>query len=108
MDKHLAYFRYTGMDLVKIQYERVFPPVPAIRTPDDWAKMPLYGRDFYEPQLQVVAGLVKAVRDEAVVVQTLYSPFMCAGQTTSSELLLAHIKEAPDKVRKGMEIIRKA
>ena len=26
--KHLDYFRYTGMDFLKIQYERNFPPIP--------------------------------------------------------------------------------
>jgi uroporphyrinogen decarboxylase len=108
VDKHLEYFRATGMDLVKIQYERVFPPIPTLRTPDDWAQIPLYDRDFYAPQLRAVEGLVKAVGHEAIVVQTLYSPFMCAGQTTSSELVLAHIQAAPDKVRKGMEIITKS
>ncbi len=105
VEKHLEYFRYTGMDLLKIQYERVFPPIPSIQTPDDWARMPLYGRDFYAPQLKAVEGLVKAAKHEAVIVQTVYSPFMCAGHTTSGEMVTAHIQQAPEKVQKGMEII---
>ncbi|MCZ7543837.1 MAG: hypothetical protein M5R40_09995 [Anaerolineae bacterium] len=32
VEKHLEYFRDTGMDFVKIQYERPFPPIP--RHPD--------------------------------------------------------------------------
>ena len=28
IDKHMEYYRYTGMDFVKIQYESVFPPIP--------------------------------------------------------------------------------
>jgi len=105
VDKHLEFFRYTGMDFVKIQYERVFPHLPDIRRPDDWAKMPRYGQDFYEGQLQAVEGLVKAVKHEAVIVQTLYSPFMCAGHTTSDALLTAHLNQEPDKVAKGLAII---
>ena len=105
VDKHLEYFRYTGMDFVKIQYERRFPHLEAIRRPEDWAKMPYYKLDFYEEPLRIVEGLVKAAKAEALVILTLYSPFMLAGQTTSDETVTAHIKENPAAVKRGMEII---
>jgi uroporphyrinogen decarboxylase len=105
IDKHLEYFRYTGMDFVKIQYEFPFPHRPEIRSPEDWAKMPLYGREFFQDQLDIVAGLVDAVKGEALVVQTLYSPFMSAGHTTSDQTITEHIKTAPEKAKKGLEII---
>ncbi|HEX7512106.1 MAG TPA: hypothetical protein VF464_01940, partial [Candidatus Methylomirabilis sp.] len=85
VDKHLEYFRYTGMDLVKIQYEHTFPHLPEIRRPEDWARMPCYGLDFYEAPLRLVEGLVKEAKSEALVIQTLYSPFMCAGHTAGAE-----------------------
>ncbi len=31
IDKHLEYFRYTGMDLVKIQYEHPYPRLESIQ-----------------------------------------------------------------------------
>lgn len=105
IQKHLEFFRYTGMDFVKIQYENRFPSLPEIRTPADWARMPLYGVDFYAPQLKLVEGLVQAAKDEAVVLCTLYSPFMLAAQTTSRELVTTHIKENPEQIKKGMEVI---
>jgi uroporphyrinogen decarboxylase len=105
VQKHLEYFRYTGMDFVKIQYEKVFPPIPAIKRPQDWATMPSYPLEFYEPMLSAVQGLVKAAKPEALVLMTLYSPFMCAGHTTSLPLLTAHLEENPDAVRKGLEPI---
>ena len=105
VDKHLEYFRYTSMDFVKIQYERPFPPIPSIQRPEDWAKMPRYGREFYEGQLKVVEGLVQAAKHEAVVVITLYSPYMCAGHTTSDSLLIEHLQQAPEQVQRGLEII---
>jgi uroporphyrinogen decarboxylase len=105
VEKHLEYFRYTGMDFVKIQYEANFPHLVEIQTPDDWARMPFYGLDFYAGQLKAVEGLVKAAKKEAVIVQTLYSPFMCAGHTTSDETLTSHLDQQPDKVRKGLEVI---
>ena len=48
VDKHLEYFRYTGMDFVKIQYENKFPHRPEIVNPEDWAGMPRYDKSFYE------------------------------------------------------------
>lgn len=103
--KHLEYFKYTGMDFVKIQYENTFPHIPEIKKPDDWVKMPLYGIDFYEDQINIVDGLVKAAKKEALVILTLYSPFMCAGHTTTDIMITEHIKENPEKVKKGIEII---
>lgn len=105
IDKHLEYFRYTGMDFVKIQYEVTFPPIPEIKTPADWSKMPLYQEDFYEAQLKVVEGIVKRAKEEALVLVTLYSPFMCAGQTAGPETVTGHMKESPEEVKKGMEVI---
>lgn len=105
VQKHLEYFRHTGMDFLKIQYERTFPPMAAIRRPEDWKSMPSYGLDFYEPQLSAVDGLVKAAKKDALVLVTLYSPFMCAGHTTSLQLLTDHLQQDPESVRKGLEAI---
>jgi uroporphyrinogen decarboxylase len=105
VDKHLEYFHYTGMDFVKIQYEHAFPVLPDIQKPADWAKMPLYKEDFFEPQLKVVEGIVKAAKSEALVIITLYSPFMCAGHAVGAERMLQHIHENPEAVKKGMRIV---
>jgi len=105
IDKHMAYYRYTGMDFVKIQYEIVFPYRPEIKRPDDWANMPFYEKDFYENQLSVAEGLVKEAKNEALVIMTLYSPFMSAAFTTGYDLVTEHMKENSLKVKKGMEII---
>jgi len=103
--KHLEYFRHTGMDFVKIQYERTFPPLPEIKRPEDWRKVPSYKLDFYQPVLEAVQGLVTEAKKEALVLVTLYSPFMCAGHATSLPLLTAHLQENPEPVRKGLESI---
>ncbi|MDP6040457.1 MAG: uroporphyrinogen decarboxylase family protein [Candidatus Latescibacteria bacterium] len=111
IDKHLEFYQHTGMDFVKIQYETPFPPRLEIKSPDDWGKMPLYGKDFYEDQLYIVEGLVKKAKKDALVIMTTYSPFMCAGQTTrhtpdmGQTLITEHIKENPEKVKQGMEVI---
>jgi uroporphyrinogen decarboxylase len=67
--------------------------------------MPSYGREFFQDQLDVVSGLVEAVKGEALVIQTLYSPFMSAGHTTSDQKITEHLKAAPEEVKVGLEII---
>jgi uroporphyrinogen decarboxylase len=105
VEKHLEYFRYTDMDLVKIQYERTFPPITEIKKPEDWGKMPCYPLDFYQPQLEAVKGLVQEAKKEALILVTLYSPFMCANHSVTSRLVTAHLRENPEAVKQGMEII---
>jgi uroporphyrinogen decarboxylase len=105
VEKHLEYFQTTGMDFVKIQYELSFPHQPQIQKPEDWAKMPFFKLDFYEEQLRVVEGLVKAAKPEALVVLTLYSPFMLAGQAAGGNTVTEHIQQDPDAVKKGMQTI---
>jgi len=105
IQKHLEYFRYTDMDFMKIQYEKEFPKIPGIQKPSDWSSMPLYGKDFYEESLAVIKGIVKEAKKEAPVIATFYSPFACAGHTTSDEMITRHLEEDPELTRKGLEII---
>ncbi len=105
IDKHLEYFRYTGMDFVKIQYEHPYPRLESIQKPTDWGKMPRYGRDFFEEPLRVVEGLVKAAKHEALVIVTLYSAFMCAGHAVDPEVRDRHMQENPAAIKPGMEAV---
>ncbi len=102
VDKHLEYFRATGMDFVKIQYEQHLPPGSPITKAEDWAQMPLYPESFFEPTHDLVKGLVKAAHDEALVVMTLYSPFMLAMQLARGVDVAQHLRDNPDAVAKGL------
>jgi uroporphyrinogen decarboxylase len=105
VNKHLEYFRYTNMDFMKIQYEKTFPKNQKIQKPSDWINMPLHKKDFYREPLAVIKGIVKEARKEAPVIATFYSPYACAGHTTSDKILTQHLEEDPGKVKKGLEII---
>lgn len=105
IDRHLEYFRAIDMDFIKVQYEKEFPGLPHIQKPSDWGQMPFYKKDFYEEPLHVVKGLIDRAKKEAPVIVTLYSPFMCAGHTTSDKMITQHLQEDPENVKKGMEII---
>jgi uroporphyrinogen decarboxylase len=105
INKHLEFFRFTGMDILKIQYEHKYPDLPEIRRPEDWRKMPVYKKDFFDEPLKVVEGLVKESKKDALVVVTLYSPFMCAGHAIGNDNRDKHIQENPGAIKIGMEAI---
>ena len=102
VDKHLEFFHATGMDFVKIQYEQPFPASTPIRKPEDWAHAPLCSGEFFEAAIRVVEGLVKAAKSEALVIMTLYSPFMWAAHLAD---ITNHLKEDPEAAKKGLEIM---
>lgn len=104
VDRHIEYFRFTGMDFVKIQYEHRLPPF-VIQKPADWAHVPALGKDFFAAPLRVVEGVVLAAKKDALVVTTLYSPFMCAGQLCGEGLRDRHLGEDPEAVARGLDII---
>jgi len=105
VDKHLEFFNYTDMDFVKIQYELSMPREEKIRKPTDWIKMPFLDTDFFQDQWEIVRGLVNKAGKDAMVIMTLYSPYMLAGQVIGKELVDEHISDDPDQVKRGMEII---
>ncbi|MDR2809251.1 MAG: hypothetical protein LBB84_01675 [Tannerellaceae bacterium] len=104
IDRHVEYFRATNMDFVKVQYEQTVPFLETIKKPEDWDKIPVYSETFFEPQLAVIEALAKALKSEALIIPTVYSPFMLAGQTVGKNVL-THARENPDAVAKGMQHI---
>ncbi|MCW5941736.1 MAG: hypothetical protein KIS66_05865 [Fimbriimonadaceae bacterium] len=101
--KHREFFEFTGMDLVKVQLELPFPRFDP-RSPDDWRRAPRFGEEVFGPQVEVVRALVEALGKEALVVVTLYSPFMCAGNLGGRDVLRRHLDEEPTSARAGIEI----
>ena len=95
-EQHINFFRATDMDFVKIQYEQEMQPVDFIKKPSDWARWSPPDLDFYEPQLLAVREIVGGLKKDALVIMTLYSPFMSAGHAATKEVLLAHLEENPD------------
>ncbi len=61
--------------------------------------------EFFEAPIQVVEGLVKAAKSEALVIMTLYSPFMWAAHLAEDGNIARHLQENPEAVKKGLEIM---
>lgn len=104
IDRQLEFFRHTDMDLVKIQYEQK-PPAAVITQPADWAQVPACDEAHFEPTLTVVEGLLQAAQREALVILTVYSPFMWAKQTAGAAVVERHLREDPAAVQKGLAIL---
>jgi uroporphyrinogen decarboxylase len=103
--RHLEFFRYTDMDFVKIQFEQTYSRQEFLKKPSDWSKLPLAKLDFYEPLIQTLRELVKAEKKNSLILMTLYSPFMCAGHCATAPILIRHLEEDPEAVKKGLEIL---
>jgi len=103
--RHLGFFRHTDMDFLKIQFEQTYSRQDFLQKPADWSKLKLAKLDFYEPLLQTVRELVKAEKKNSLILMTLYSPFMCAGHCATAPVLLQHLEENPEAVKKGLEIL---
>ena len=103
--RHLEFFRQTDMDFVKIQFEQAYEQQAFLRKPSDWSKLALRKLDFYEPLMVTVRELVKAAKKDALILMTLYSPFMCAGQCAPAAVLKRHLEEDPEAVKRGLEIL---
>ena len=102
---HLDYFRATGMDFVKIQFEQSYPKALEVKTATDWAKIPVLKEEWFEPSLYVIRGLVKAAKSEALILPTMYSAYQMAKQAVPKETLLKHVQEDSEAVSRGMENI---
>jgi uroporphyrinogen decarboxylase len=100
IDSHSQFFRATNMDFVKVQYEIVVPQIE-INSAKEWSKIPVYTKDFFEPQLAVIEALAKELKSEALILPTVYSPLTLAYQTLRKDFS-GHIKDDPDAVAKGI------
>ena len=77
--------------------------MPEIKTAQDWYKMPIYKEDFFEPIVYIIRKLVKELKNEALIIQTLYSPYQMAKQAVPWDQLVKHVYEDPEAVSRGME-----
>lgn len=106
VQQHLEFFKATGMDFVKIQFEQPLPADFRVHKAADWDNVPLYPDEFFEPTETVVEGLVKAAKREALILLTLYSPLMWANHLLAedSASIGQHLKENPAAVKHGLTV----
>lgn len=101
--KHIEFFRATDMDFVKVQLELPFPR-GHVDDPKDWAKLPHLKKDFFADELAVIEGIVQELSREALVLVTLYSPYMVAVRFGGERELNRDIMEEPEYAGRAIEI----
>jgi uroporphyrinogen-III decarboxylase len=92
---------------VKIQFELAFPQIQDFSKTNHWFELPILDEHFFLDHWNIAEGLVRTVGKDTLIVMTLYSPFMCAGQMVGRDLLVEHIDKYPEDVKKGMKILTK-
>jgi uroporphyrinogen decarboxylase len=94
--------RWVGGDEGNREYTR-----RVIAKPEDWARLrPLDPRTGHlAAQLDCLRRIREAVGDEVPFIQTIFSPLAQARNLAGAERLLTHLRQTPDAVRAGLEII---
>ena len=104
---HLNYFRESGMDILKVQFEQGAPRVRDI-TDIEKGTMEFIPEDFYKPTLEIIAALQKAEGENVYVIPTLYSPYQISHNTMGEERVMAAAKEHPDLYKILLDSYQKA
>lgn len=112
LDAQLHFFEGTGMDMVKIMFDDIYPKITNIRTAADWRDIPVFQRDdpVFTRQLELARQIVDHTRQKAYVFQTIFSPFVSAGCAVSpilewDKLVTPHFAEDPAAMAEGLQTI---
>jgi uroporphyrinogen decarboxylase len=86
------------------------PPVQAdfpVKDPEDWRKLRSFEPDEGEYLIVLEAQRIalSELKEDVPMVQTVFSPLTSCLKLASREVLLKHIREAPEAVHAGLEIV---
>lgn len=103
---HLAYYRESGIDFLKVMNEHPYQGNVSLRAPADWRQLrpaPI-SAPFYQEQLDELKAIVDAIGDECLVITTLFNPF-ASGNHASGHKVAEHLKVDPESVHQGLGAI---
>ena len=81
--------------------------VRAIRQPEDWLKLPVLDptRGYLAAQLACLRFVIRELGPEVPVIQTIFNPLSQAKYLVGKEMLLVHLRQAPEAVHAGLKTI---
>ena len=81
--------------------------VRAIRQAEDWLKLPVLDpkKGYLAAQLECLKTIQRELGSEVPVLQTVFNPLSQAKYLVGSELLLVHLRQAPEAVHAGLRTI---
>jgi uroporphyrinogen decarboxylase len=65
--------------------------------------MPVLPEKWFDPAMYLLKNLIKEAKKDALIIQTLYSPYQMAKQAVPWNLIVDHVKEDAESVCRGME-----
>lgn len=92
---HLNYFRESGMDILKVQFEQGVPRIPV----GEEAAFEPIPEDFYRPTLEIITRLQEAEGKDVYVLPTLYSSYQIARQSLGERRIRALAVENPELLK---------
>lgn len=99
----MDFARATGMDMIKIMFDDIYPKITTVREPADWAALPEFSQDdpVFTRQIELARQVVETVGGEVPVFQTIFSPFVSAGCAISpieewDAIVTPHFEQDPD------------
>lgn len=107
IEEHIAFFKATGNDILKVQYETL-PPQWEIKTAKDFEKVVELPTEYFEDQLQVIEALAKQYKDSALIIPTVYSPLLILHQAAGGPAVDKVIKQNPAAAEPAFEKLAKS
>ena len=103
---HLAYYRQSGIDFLKVMNEHPYRTDVVIQKPADWRQVrpaPLHAPSYQE-QLDELKKILDAVDGDCLVITTVFGPF-ASGNHAASRRVTEHLKADPASVSQGLAAI---
>lgn len=109
LDAQMEFAKATGMDMVKIMFDDIYPKIRGIRQASDWARLPAASRDdpVFTRQIELAQRVVDAAGGDTPVFQTIFSPFVSAGCAVSpierwDEVVTPHFRQDPQAMSRAL------
>jgi uroporphyrinogen decarboxylase len=106
VEAHLAYYRASDIDFLKVMNEHPYRTDVIIQQPSDWRKLrpaPLSSA-FYQEQLDEIKRIVDGIGGKCLVITTIFGPFS-SGNHASDGRVTEDLKADPESVSAGLSTI---
>lgn len=109
-EAELGFYKAYDVDWLKVMndYSYALPPgLESISTPEDWyALEPLPPEESgFQEQLKALTKINQALQGEAWFVDTIFSPWTTAARLSRGDIVLRHLREAPEALKHGLHVI---
>lgn len=109
IDSHIKYYKEVPLDFLKIMCDGYFeyPFSEKIEKASDWDRLRPLGKDceYIRGQIERAKAINSIFRQDKVCLYNVFVPFTVIRHSTSSEMIMAHLKENPKGIHHAMRVI---